>query len=226
MTTSTAVRLLGAAMLAGLLSACASTDPAPVTAPAEPTTSVAQAEERLAAVAKERAAIQARYAEREAVCYEKFFVNNCLEEAQERQRAALSAQRAIEIEASRFLRRNKVEERDKAIAQAEAEYKAEEAAFAANPPPAPREVAPLPPPRPRAADAAAARQKARAGSAPSKLTPEQEAANVRAFEENERKAEERQREVERRKAEREAKSAKRAEQEAKAKEGAAAAAGK
>ena len=223
MTNPCAVRIT-AALLAGLLAACATTDPAPMTLATEPTTSVAQADQRLAAVAKERAAIEARYAEREAVCYEKFFVNKCLDEAQERRRNALSAQRAIEIEAERYKRRLKVEERDRAMAKAEAEYQAQEAALAAQPPAPPREPAALPPPRPRAAGE---RQKQRGREDAESLTAAERAENVKDFAERKRKSEERQKEVARRMAEREAKAAKRAAEEAKAKaDAAAAAAGK
>jgi len=218
-----AVRVSGPALLAGLLAACATTDPAPMTLPTDPPTSVAQADQRLAAVAKERAAIEARYAEREAVCYEKFFVNKCLDEAQERRRTALSAQRAIEVEAERYKRRVKVEERDRAMAKAEAEYQAQEAALAAQPPAPPREPSALPPPRPRAANE---RQKQRGREDAERLSATERAANVKDFEERKRKSEERQKEVARRMAEREAKAAKRAEEEAKAKADAAAAAGK
>ena len=137
MTSHPVVRMFAAALLAAALSACASVEPGPAVATVDPTTSVAQADARLAAVAAERAAIEARYAEREAVCYDKFFVNHCLDEAKERRRVALNAQRNIEIEAERFKRRMKVEERDREIAAAEAEYKAEEARLAAEPPPAP-----------------------------------------------------------------------------------------
>ena len=63
-------RVLAAAAVAAALSACASVEPGPSVETVDPTTSVAQADQRLAAVAAERAAIEARYAEREAVCYE------------------------------------------------------------------------------------------------------------------------------------------------------------
>ena len=46
-----------------------------------------------AGIAWNCAAIEARYAEREAVCYDKFFVNRCLDQANERRRVALHGQR-------------------------------------------------------------------------------------------------------------------------------------
>lgn len=225
MTTPFAVRLFGAAILATLLGACASTDPTPMAVPTDPTTSVEQADQRLAAVAKERAAIEARHAEREAFCYEKFFVNKCLDEAQERRRAALSAQRAIEIEAERFKRRVKVDERDRAIVQAEAEYKAEEAALAAQPPAPPRATPALPPPRKGSAEARQ-KQRGREEAGQERLSEAERAANLKEFEERKRKSEQRQAEVAKRTAERDAKAARRAAEEAKAKAEAASAVGK
>jgi len=143
------LRSTGCALVLALLGACASERQAPPPAPSSPTTSVAQADERLAAVAAERAAIAANYAAREAVCYEKFFVNNCLDEAKERRRSADAVQRAIEIEAEHFKRKHKVEERDREMAEAEARYREEEARTAAEPPPPPRAPAPMPPTMPR-----------------------------------------------------------------------------
>lgn len=209
------LRAVAAAGLAALLAACSTAEPTTAQLPIAPIGSVEEADRRLAAVAAETAAIEARYAEREAVCYDKFFVNNCLDEAKERRRAALAAQRTIEIDAERYKRQVKVEERDREIAKAEEEYKAEEARFVAEPPP-PRAAQDLPPPRPRSSGAQAARQQQRAREAgQEKLSAQERAANVREFEERKRKSEERQKEVARRKAEREAKAARRAEEEAK-----------
>jgi hypothetical protein len=216
-----------ASLIAAVLSACASVEPGPALETVDPTTSVAQADARLVAVAAERAAIEARYAEREAVCYEKFFVNHCLDEAKERRRVALVAQRNIEIEAERFKRRLKVEERDKEIAAADAEYKAEEARLAAEPPPPPRETTALPPPKPSPAASRMARRNAKAQEEAARAPEEaaKAAANAREFEERKRKSEQKQKDVAERVAEREAKAAaRRAEEEKKAK--AAAPAGK
>ena len=205
------LRLSAVLSLAVLLGACSSAGQTAVEAPAAPSTSVAQAEQRLAAVTAERAAIEARYLEREIECYDKFFVNRCLDQARERQRVALLGQRAIEIEAARYLRRSKVEERDLAIAEAEAAYQKEEAELAANPPAA-KTVQPAPQPR---AKASASRNKPRAEpAARPQDDPATQAANVAAYEERKRKSEERQKEVARRVAEREAAAARRAAQEA------------
>lgn len=205
------LRLLGSVCLAALLAACSTVDQTATEAPAEPSTSVAQAEGRLAAVASERAAIEARFADRQAVCYDKFFVNRCLDQANERRRVALLAQRAIEIEAERYLRRSKVEERDRAMAEAEAAYQKEEAELMANPP-ATKQVEPPPPPR--ATTQSRSKGRAQENAARSEEDAAKRAANVAAYEERKRKSEERQKEVARRVAEREAKAARRAAQEA------------
>lgn len=218
MTRHPMLRVTAIAAFALLLGACSSTELAPEETPPAPTTSPEQAEQRLAAVAAERAAIEARFADREIVCYDKFFVNRCLDEAREVRRAALVTQRAIEIEASLYLRRLKVEERDKAIAEAEAAYAREEAELAANPPPVREPVSTeLPPPRAKSGDARTVRsqQRAQENAARAEQDAAERAANVAAHEERVRKSEERQKEVARRVAEREAKAAQRAAEEAK-----------
>jgi hypothetical protein len=209
MTSHPALRGAAICVAAVLLAACSTIEPGPSVAAVDPTTSVAQADARLAAVALERASIEARFAEREAVCYKKFFVNSCLDEAKERRRVALVAQRNIEIEAERFKRRLKVDERDREIAAADAEFKAEEAALAARPPAPPRESTAVPPPKPSPAASRIARRNAKAQEAAARAPEDaaRAAANAAAFEERKRKSEQRQREVAARKAEREAKAA-------------------
>lgn len=194
-----------------MLAACGS---APVVRPGPgpvPTASLEQADQRLEAVGRERAAIEARFAERQRVCYEKFFVNHCLDEAKERRRAALQAQRDIEIEAERFKRLAKVEERDRAMAEAEAQYKAEETRMAAEPPPAPRaaaEDAPPPRPAPVADRMAKHNQKLKEAAAREQAEAGKRAENVRRYEQRKKEAEERQRRVAERRAEKAAKEAK------------------
>ena len=226
------LRSIAGAALAGVLAACGTAEQAPRQAPPAPVASVEQAEQRLAEVAAERAAVQARFAEREAVCYEKFFVNNCLDEAKERRRAALAAQRAIEIDAERFIRQAKVDERDRAIAEAEARLAAEEARLAAEPPKPPRQASEAPPPKPAPVKSRIARHNERMKEAAAREQDEaaKRAANVKAFEERKRESEERQRAVAQRKAEREARAAREAreakEEAEKAEAAAKAAAGK
>jgi hypothetical protein len=171
---------------------------------------VDQANGRLAGVERDRAVIEARFVERERVCYDKFFVNNCLDEAKERRRSALAAERAIEIEANHFLRQEKVEERDRALAEAEAHYKIEEEALTRQPAPLPRSVTDIPPPRPSQAAGRIARHKAKVqeAEAKSQAEAEQRAANVEAYNKRKADAEERQRQVAKRKADKAAKEAK------------------
>lgn len=206
------VRALSAVLSATLLAACASQDVVPREVPPPPVTSVAQADQQLAAVALERKAIEARFAERERVCYDKFFVNNCLDEAKERRRSALAAQRAIEVQAERFKRQAIVEERDRNLAEAERRFQEQEARLEAEPPkPAPEPV-PVPPPRKPTAPQRLAERDARL-----RAQQQQEAANagkraqnVRDYEARKAQSEERQRKVAQRKAEKAAKAAKEA----------------
>lgn len=217
MTSHFAVRLLAASCCALVLAACSS-DAAlqqkPVLIPAS---SVEDAEQRLAAVADGKAAIEARFATRQAQCYEKFFVNRCLDEAAENRRTALAAQREIEIDAARYLRRVKVEERDRALAEAQAAYEEEEARMAADPAPVREPVdTALPPARPGnvAERVARQQQKSRQDAARAQSEAEERAAKAREFAERRAKAEQRQQEVARRVAEREARAARQAEREA------------
>jgi colicin import membrane protein len=210
MKVSTAFRSAAAALLAAVLGACGSAPQvAPETAPA-PSQSVAQANQRLASVARERAAIEARYAQREHDCYQKFLVNRCLSAAKERRRLALAAQRTIEIEAAHYKRQAAVDERDRAIAKAEKEQAAEEARLAAEPPAPPRQVSQTPPPRPApvANRIAKHNEKLKQVEAREKANAGKRAANVAAFERRKRASAERQKEVAARLAEKKAKAEK------------------
>jgi hypothetical protein len=201
------LRAFSVVALAALLAACASQDVAPREVPPPPVTSVAQADQQLAAVARERAAIEARFAERERVCYDKFFVNNCLDEAKERRRSALAAQRAIEVQAERFKRQAIVDERDRNLAEADRRFKEQEARLAAEPPKAAPEPAPLPPPRKATVPGRVAQRDARLRARQQKDAAEagKRAQNVRDYEARKAESEERQRKVAERKAEKAAK---------------------
>jgi hypothetical protein len=203
-------------MLSLLLAACGTNRPAPREVPPPPVTSVAQADQQLAAVARERAGIEARFAERERVCYDKFFVNRCLDDAKERRRSALAAQRAIEVQAERFKRQTVVEERDRKLAEADKKYREEEAALAAQPPQPTREVQPAPAPRAPTVPGRVAERNAKLKAAQAKEAADapKRAQNVRDFERRKAESEERQRDVARKKAERAAKLAKKAEEDA------------
>ncbi len=107
----------------------------PVGAPAVPPThSVEQADAKLAQVAKERAVLEAEFAASEKACYERFFVNNCLDKAKEKRRVGMNAQRAIEVEAQHFKRQHAVDVRDRELEERARKDAAEEAARAAKPP--------------------------------------------------------------------------------------------
>jgi hypothetical protein len=206
------LRALAAALSATLLAACAGPDVVPREVPPPPVTSVAQADQQLAAVARERAAIEARFAERERVCYDKFFVNNCLDEAKERRRSALAAQRAIEVQAERFKRQALVEERDRNVAEAERRFKEQEARLEAEPPKPAPEPTPVPPPRKSPVPARMAEHNARlrAEQKEEAANAAKRAQNVRDYEARKAQSEERQRKVAQRKAEKAAKEAKEA----------------
>ena len=83
--------------------------------PAGSIQSVTDADDALADMAKERAEIEARYVAEEQACLPKFFATSCIEQAQERRRAATMQLRAVELEANTFKRRARVAERDKAL---------------------------------------------------------------------------------------------------------------
>lgn len=105
-----------------------------------PVTTVEQADARLAQVKEERDATERAYAAGEAVCYTKFFVNNCLDKAKEQRRLRLGELRAIEIDANYFKRKHVVEERDRDLEQ-RARKDADDAARNAANPPKPRAAA-------------------------------------------------------------------------------------
>ena len=207
------LRALAVVLSAAALAACASQDVVPREVPPPPVTSVAQADQQLAAVARERVGIEARFAERERVCYDKFFVNSCLDEAKERRRSALAAQRAIEVQADRFKRQAVVEERDRNLAEAERRFQEQEARLAAEPPKPTPKPAPVPPPRKPTVPGRVAERDARLRAARQEEAAEADkrAQNVREFEARKAESAERQRKVAQRKAEKAAKAAKEAE---------------
>ena len=84
------------------------------------THSVTEADARLAGVARQRAAVEAKFSDSERSCYTQFFVNHCLDQAKEKRRAALTSLRAIEVEASHFKRADAVAKRDQVLAEQDA----------------------------------------------------------------------------------------------------------
>jgi colicin import membrane protein len=206
------LRLLALAALAALLGACASIKPAPIVTPTPPVLhSVAQADSALAAAAAERAAFEARFIDSERACYQRFFVNACLDDAKETRRVALARVRAVEVEAGRYKRQAEVDERDRAIAAAEKEDQAREAKRvadeAAAPPPAP---APVVAPQPLQAAAPGDRvarhaAKLRQQAAQDAAGAAKRAENVAAYNKRRADSEQRQRDVAARKADKAAK---------------------
>jgi len=195
---SSALRLAAPA-LAASLAACSMTLLPSNVAPVVPkSTSVQQATLKLQQVAAMRAAIEAEYGASEAICYAKFFVNNCLDEAKEKRRSALAVQNAIEDEAQYYKRKADVDERDREVAKALKEFAEDEARAAATPPPPPREVKTAPPVAPKATLAARkATQEAKLArhEAQEQAAAPKRAAKAKAFEQRKLDAEKRQREV-------------------------------
>jgi colicin import membrane protein len=160
---------------------------APLGAPRVPQShSVEQANATLEQVARDRAAVNDEFAASERVCNTKFFVNNCLDKAKEKRRAALASLRAIEVEAQHFKRADSVAKRDADLAERVRKDNEEQALRAAKPPKAPKEEheAPHAPTGPTVAereaehDAKEKRQGAQEAAGAGKR-----AANVAAFEE-------------------------------------------
>ena len=63
------------------------------------------------------------YASQRVTCYDKFFATSCMNDVREKQRAAMSTIRKIEVEANAFLRKEKAAERDRALAERDAKAK-------------------------------------------------------------------------------------------------------
>ncbi|HEY5800874.1 MAG TPA: hypothetical protein VIT92_11680 [Burkholderiaceae bacterium] len=83
--------------------------------------SLPQAQRAREAAALERAAIEARYAADQAICYPRFFSNSCMEQAAEVRRRALAVLAPVEVEAARFERLSAALARDAIIAERERE---------------------------------------------------------------------------------------------------------
>ncbi|WP_436569236.1 hypothetical protein [Janthinobacterium sp. HLX7-2] len=136
MMVKTLYKLVAGLGLALALSACAHQGEAAldeVGAPQVPATlSVDEADAKLKLAASEREASESEYAAREQECYNKFFVNSCLDKAKEKRRLILVRSRAIEAEANHFKRAESVRLRDIDLArtQEDARLDAEQRAAA------------------------------------------------------------------------------------------------
>lgn len=133
--TSSNVACRGVAMMAAVwLGGCTNMLlPPNVTPVVAPSVSVADAKRRLVSVSEQKAAIEAQFAASEQECYNRFFVNSCLDQAKEKRRSALAYQKAIDIEAQQFQRKTTADERDLEVAKAVKEFEADQARVAAQP---------------------------------------------------------------------------------------------
>ncbi len=197
--------LAGAALAAGCTTVLLPANETPVV---PLTHSLEQAASKLADVKAERAAVELAYGDAEQICYTKFFVNDCLDKAKEQRRSALAYLRAVEVEAEYYQRKDKADQRDRAVEVAVKQFEAEEARLAAQP----AVVAPvadgpsLPPPKPALAARKAERavKQARQAAQDAADAPKR-AASAAEFEQRKRDAEKRQQRVAERMAERAAK---------------------
>lgn len=122
------VKLAAGPFLALLLSACAhqAVHLDEVGAPqVPPTTSVDEADAKLKLAASEREAAESTYSARELECYDRFFVNNCLDKAREQRRVTLVRLRAVEAEANHFKRAESVRLRDLELARTQEDARAD-----------------------------------------------------------------------------------------------------
>ena len=75
--------------------------------------SAQKAEQALAALESERAGALTRFAQEEQACYARFFVNRCLDKVREQRRQALAPLADLELEARRYLRLERAQERER-----------------------------------------------------------------------------------------------------------------
>jgi hypothetical protein len=198
--------------LGEMIAAAALAALAALAAPAQAqTTSVEQANATLAQVAKDRAAVNDEFSASERVCTTRFFVNNCLDKAKEKRRAALAGLRAIEVEAQHFKRADSVAKRDADLAERARKDAEDQAQRAAHVPKEPKVVDDKPPAPPsgrrvadREAEHAARLKREQAQDA---ADAGKRAANVEAFERKKLESQHRQAEVAKKKAENAAKAA-------------------
>ena len=206
--------MIAAAALAALaaLAAPAQAQTAEPAAVPQPTHSVEQANATLQQVAKDRAAVHEEFAASERVCYDKFFVNYCLDKAKEKRRAALAKLRATEVEAEHFKRADSVEKRDADLAVRARKDAEEEAQRAAMPPKEAKVVDDTPRPAPNAGKPVVDREAEHAAKVQRQAAQDaadagNRAANVAAFEKKQAESEKRKAQVAKKKADSDAKRA-------------------
>ncbi|WP_229219301.1 hypothetical protein [Duganella sp. BJB1802] len=199
------------AALAALAAPVQAQTPEPAAAP-QPTHSVEQANATLQQVAKDRAAVNDEFAASERVCYDKFFVNYCMDKAKEKRRAALAKLRATEVEAEHFKRADSVEKRDADLAVRARKDAEEEAQRAAMPPKEAKVVDDTPRPAPNAGKPVVDREAEHAAKVQRQAAQDaadagKRAANVQAFENKQAESEKRKVQVAKKKADSDAKRA-------------------
>ena len=174
--------------------------PATTGAPRIPEThSVEQADARLVQVKKDREAVEAEFGASEQLCYEKFFVNSCIDQAKEQRRLRLAELRAVEVEARHFKRQNAVEVRDRELEERAQKDRAEAVYNAEHPKPARTLPADKPLPKPAAVslEQRQAEHDARERARSARVTTEapKRAANAKEFEQKKVESEQRQAEI-------------------------------
>jgi hypothetical protein len=87
--------------------------------------SMEAADRALAEAEKARAVSDAQYEAEQRECYAKFFATACLDDAKERHHGESIGIRQVELEASAFKRRARVQEREEAMKEREAKQAAE-----------------------------------------------------------------------------------------------------
>ncbi|WP_444844490.1 hypothetical protein [Duganella caerulea] len=199
------------AALAALAAPVQAQNAEPAAAP-QPTRSVEQANATLQQVAKDRAAVHEEFAASERVCYDKFFVNYCLDKAKEKRRAELAKLRATEVEAEHFKRADSVEKRDADLAVRARKDAEEEAQRAAMPPKEAKVVDDTPRPAPNAGKPVVDREAEHAAKVQRQAAQDaadagNRAANVAAFEKKQAESEKRKAQVAKKKADSDAKRA-------------------
>jgi len=201
------------AALAALAAPVQAQTPSQPAAPGDQLThSVEQANATLQQVAKDRAAVHEEFAASERVCYDKFFVNHCLDKAKEKRRAALAKLRATEVEAEHFKRADSVEKRDADLAVRARKDAEEEAQRAAMPPKEAKVVDDTPRVAPNAGKPVVDREAEHAAKVQRQAAQDaadagNRAANVAAFEKKQAESEKRKAQVAKKKADSDAKRA-------------------
>ncbi|ABR90886.1 Uncharacterized conserved protein [Janthinobacterium sp. Marseille] len=89
--------------------------------PADSIKSNEVAERAVAEVTKARADIEERFAADQRACYKKFFTTSCIDKIKEQRRIDLASIKPIEIEANSYIRHAKVDERDRRLAEKNAQ---------------------------------------------------------------------------------------------------------